>query len=73
MCQLSARLRVDGRRAPDGSAPDEWEMYDRQADPTEAVNLAWPGVSRDAEQEAAYQRLLALLEEVDKTRLQPLA
>ena len=59
--------------APDGSAPDEWEMYDRQTDPTEAVNLAWTGVSRDAEREAAYQRLLALLEEVDKTRLQPLA
>ena len=59
--------------APDGSAPDEWEMYDRETDPTQVKNLAWTGVQRDDEQEAAYQRLLALLEEVEKTRLQPLA
>lgn len=59
--------------APDGSAADEWEMYDRQADPIQIKNLAWTGVQRDTEQEAAYQRLLALLEEVEKTRLQPLA
>ena len=58
--------------APDGSAPDEWEMYDRKADPDQKTNLAWTGVTRDADQEAAYQRLLALLEEVETTRLQPL-
>jgi len=40
---------------------------------TQVKNLAWTGVQRDAKQEAAYQRLLALLEEVEKTRLQPLA
>jgi arylsulfatase A-like enzyme len=59
--------------APDGSAPDEWEMYDRQADPDQKANLAWTGVTRDADQEAAYQRLLTLLKEVEQTRLQPLA
>jgi choline-sulfatase len=59
--------------APDGGAPDEWEMYDRQADPDQKTNLAWTGVTRDAEQEAAYQRLLALLDEVEQMRLQPLS
>jgi choline-sulfatase len=68
-----ARYKLAKYYAPDGRAPDQWEMYDREADPTEAVNLAWTGVKRDAEQEAAYQRLLALLEEVEETRLQPLA
>jgi hypothetical protein len=47
-------------------------MYDREADPNEEHNLAWTGVQRAAEQETAYQRLLALLEEVEQTRLQPL-
>jgi choline-sulfatase len=59
--------------APDGSAPDEWEMYDREADPNQATNLTWSTYQRDDEQEAAYQRLLALLEEIEQTRLQPLA
>jgi arylsulfatase A-like enzyme len=59
--------------APDGASPDEWEMYDRAADPDEATNLAWSGYTRGDVEEAAYQRLLALLEEVDQTRLQPLA
>ena len=68
-----ARYTMARYYAPDGSAPDEWEMYDREADPIEAVNLAWTGVQRDAAQEAAYQRLLALLEDVEQTRLQPLA
>jgi hypothetical protein len=57
---------------PDGSAPDEFEMYDRETDPTEATNLAWSGYQRDNDQEAAYQRMLALLEDVEETRLQPL-
>jgi choline-sulfatase len=67
-----ARYTLARYYAPDGSAPDEWEMYDREADPTEVTNLAWTGVQRDEEQEAAYQRLLALLAEVEQTRLQPL-
>ena len=50
-----------------------WRCYDLAADPTEATNLAWPDYQRDAEQEAAYQRLLSLLQEVEQTRLQPLA
>jgi hypothetical protein len=47
-------------------------MYDRQEDPTQITNLAWPGAERSPDQEAAYQRLRALLEEVESTRLQPL-
>lgn len=58
--------------APDGSAPDEFEMYDREADPTQATNLAWSGFKRNHGQETAYKRLLALLEKVEQTRLQPL-
>ncbi|MFN8593649.1 MAG: DUF4976 domain-containing protein, partial [Thermomicrobiales bacterium] len=58
---------------PNGKAAEEFEMYDLAADPTEATNLAWPDYQRDAEQEAAYQRLLSLLQEVEQTRLQPLA
>ena len=67
------RYKLARYYAPDGSAPDEYEMYDRQADPNETTNLAWSGYQRDDEQEAAYQRLLALLAEIERTRLQPLA
>jgi arylsulfatase A-like enzyme len=35
-----ARYTLAKYYAPDGSAPDQWEMYDRQADPIEAGNLA---------------------------------
>ena len=55
-----SRYKLARYYAPDGSAPDEFEMYDREADPTEATNLAWSGLQRDDEQEAAYQRLMAL-------------
>ena len=47
-------------------------MYDREADPSQATNLVWSGFTRDADQEAAFQRLTALLAEVEQTRLQPL-
>ena len=59
--------------APDGSAPDEWEMYDRTADPDQKTNLAWTSFTRNDEQESAYQRLSILLTDVEQTRLQPLA
>lgn len=68
-----ARYKLARYYAPDGSAPDEWEMYDLQTDPTETTSLCWSGHQRDVEQEAAYQRLLALLQEVEETRLRPLA
>jgi choline-sulfatase len=68
-----ARYKLARYYAPDGSVPDEFEMYDLAAEPTEATNLAWTDYQRDDEQEAAYQRLLALLEKVEQTRLQPLA
>lgn len=68
-----ARYTLARYYAPDGSAPDEFEMYDRESDPTETTNLAWSGYQRDDAQEAAYQRLRALLDEVEQTRLHPLA
>ncbi|HEX8395048.1 MAG TPA: sulfatase-like hydrolase/transferase [Longimicrobium sp.] len=55
-----------------GVVPDQWEMYDLQADPLETTNLCWPGYTRTDHEETAYQRLLALLDEVQQTRLQPL-
>jgi len=58
---------------PTGAAPDEYEMYDRQEDPAQVTNLAWSDAERSPEQDAAYQRLRSLLEEVEATRLQPLA
>ena len=67
-----ARYTLARYYAPDGSAPDEWEMYDREADPSQATNFAWSGFTRNAGQEAAFQRLTALLAEVEQTRLQPL-
>jgi hypothetical protein len=67
-----ARYTLARYYTPDGSAPEEFELYDREADPTAATNLAWSGYRRDDEQEAVYQRLLALLEAVERTRLQPL-
>jgi choline-sulfatase len=57
---------------PTGEAADQYEMYDRQEDPNQMTNLAWTNVQRTSEQEDAYQRLRALLEEVEGTRLQPL-
>jgi arylsulfatase A-like enzyme len=58
---------------PTGGSPDQYEMYDRQDDPNQMTNLAWTGVERTPEQEEAYQRLRALLADVEATRLQPLA
>ena len=66
------RYKLARYYAPDGSAPDEFEMYDLEAAPAEATNLSWSTYQRDDEQEAACQRLLALLDEIEQTRLQPL-
>lgn len=57
---------------PDGSVPEQWEMYDLQEDPLETVNIAFPGYSRTADQEQELQRLTAKLAEVEATRLRPL-
>lgn len=54
-----------------GVAP-QWEMYDLLCDPDERDNLARDGYTRSDEQEAAYLRLRALLDEVQRTRLAPL-
>jgi choline-sulfatase len=55
-----------------GIEPDQWEMYDLEADPDERVNLAFPGASLTAEQSTARERLTAKLQEAVTTRLQPL-
>jgi len=57
---------------PDGVAPDQWEMYDLQQDPTESTNLAAPGFQRTKTQEKEFQRLQSKLAQVEATRLQPL-
>ncbi|HEX6748650.1 MAG TPA: sulfatase-like hydrolase/transferase [Longimicrobium sp.] len=57
----------------DGKVPSQWEMYDLLHDPLERVNLCWPGHTRTPEQEREYLRLRAKLDEVQKTRLAPLA
>jgi choline-sulfatase len=56
----------------DAGVAAQWEMYDLLGDPDECVNLAWEGYTRNDEQEAAYLRLRALLDEVQRTRLAPL-
>lgn len=58
---------------PTGKVEDQFEMYDRQDDPAQMTNLAWTGAERMPEQEEAFQRLRALLAEVEATRLQPMA
>jgi choline-sulfatase len=56
----------------DGTAPDQWEMYDLQTDPLERTNLAHIEHERTADQERQYLRLKRKLARVEKTRLQPL-
>ncbi len=55
-----------------GIAPDQWELYDLEADPKERVNMAVPEFAATPEQAAARARLTARLEEITATRLQPL-
>jgi arylsulfatase A-like enzyme len=56
----------------DSEVPVQWEMYDLLTDPDERTNLAWEHAGRSPEQEEAYVRLRARLEEVQRTRLNPL-
>jgi len=55
---------------PDG--PYQWEMYDMLTDPLERTNLAWHDYRRGPHEEAEFMRLRAKLDEVERTRLQPL-
>jgi choline-sulfatase len=55
-----------------GKVPDQWEMYDLEADPLERTNLAYKGHKRTATQEREYKRLRRKLAKVEQTRLQPL-
>jgi choline-sulfatase len=57
----------------DGHRPDQWEMYDLEADPLERTNLAHRGYRRTPEQERQYKRLRRKLARVEQTRLQPLS
>ena len=50
----------------------QFEMYDRLNDPLETQNIAWPTFTRTLEQKAQLARLLAKLQLVRATRLQPL-
>ena len=68
-----ARYKLARYDAPDGGAPDEFELYDLAADPNETTNLARTGARRDAAQQEAYRRLRVRLAEVEQTRLQPLS
>jgi choline-sulfatase len=56
-----------------GNRPDQWEMYDLEADPLERTNLAHRGHRRTPEQERQYKRLRRKLARVEHTRLQPLS
>jgi hypothetical protein len=47
-------------------------MYDLRTDPLERKNLAWWSYRRSAEEQRELGRLLAKLERVKATRLQPL-
>ena len=55
-----------------GVAPDQWEMYDLEADPLERRNLALAGHTRSAEHERQYRRLRRKLAQVQKSQLAPL-
>jgi arylsulfatase A-like enzyme len=55
-----------------GNEPDQWELYDLQADPLERVNLAYRGHRRTPAQQRQYRRLRAKLARVERTRLRPL-
>ncbi|MEO6218013.1 MAG: sulfatase, partial [Sphingomonas sp.] len=63
---------------PSGKEPQEWEMYDLKADPNEVVNLvavtvspptAAAGVTDPAAVQAAADKLLALLERLERRDL----
>ena len=57
----------------DAVVPDQWEMYDLEADPFERKNLAYKHHKRTPEQERQYVRLRRKLARVERTRLQPLS
>ena len=53
-------------------APSQWEMYDLLKDTLETQNLAFEDFQRNNQQQKEYERLLAELQMVQATRLQPL-
>jgi choline-sulfatase len=57
----------------DGNVPDQWEMYDLEADPMERINLAHKRRRRTPVQQREYKRLRVKLAEVQRTRLAPLS
>jgi choline-sulfatase len=66
-----ARYKLARYYDTEGRVPDQWEMYDLEADPYERNNLARPGYRRTPEQEREYRRLRQKLAEVEATRLRP--
>jgi choline-sulfatase len=57
----------------DGNVPDQWEMYDLEADPLERINLAHKHHKRTPAQQREYKRLRVKLANVQRTRLAPLS
>jgi choline-sulfatase len=57
---------------PNAKAPSQWELYDLEEDPNEAINLAHKGYRRTAFQQRAYLRMRQKLAVVQATRLRPL-
>jgi choline-sulfatase len=57
----------------DGNEPDQWEMYDLQADPLERTNIAHPSHNRTPKQQRQLLRLRRKLAHVEQTRLAPLS
>ena len=72
VCIRDERWKLARYYDADGHVPPQWEMYDLLHDPLERVNLAWRGHARTEEQEEAYVRLRAQMDEVERTRLAPL-
>lgn len=56
-----------------GQVPSQWEMYDLLRDPLETKNLAHENCRRTRHQQREYERLMAKLEMVKESRLQPLS
>lgn len=67
-----SRLKLAEYYDPTGAVATQWEMYDLAIDPLERINLAHRIDCRSILIQRAYARMRAKLEEIKRTRLQPL-
>ncbi|MBB4638106.1 sulfatase-like hydrolase/transferase [Longimicrobium terrae] len=72
VCVRKAGWKLARYYDANGNVPEQWEMYDLNADPLEKTNLAWRGYQRTEREELAFLRLQRLMAEVEQTRLAPL-